>query len=102
MSLGSMSHVEFTKSLCRPVEFRGQGPLSRKVLIDRKFWMHTAHIVCQAFGKTATCMLNSVKETHLKEERTYIISISVSELRTTFADKGRHQNSPVKAPEVDG
>ena len=26
MSLGSMSHVDFKKSLCRSVEFRGQGP----------------------------------------------------------------------------
>ena len=27
MSLGSMSHINFNKSLCRPVKFRGQGPL---------------------------------------------------------------------------
>ena len=26
MSLGSMSHVDFKKGPCRPVEFRGQGP----------------------------------------------------------------------------
>ena len=28
MSLGSMSHVDFKKKLCRHVEFRGQGPSS--------------------------------------------------------------------------
>ena len=27
MSLGFMSHINFNKSLCRPVKFRGQGPL---------------------------------------------------------------------------
>ena len=27
MSLGSMSHVDFKKGLCRRVEFKGQGPL---------------------------------------------------------------------------
>ena len=26
MSLGSMSHVDFKKRPCRPVDFRGQGP----------------------------------------------------------------------------
>ena len=26
MSIGSMSHVDFKKGLCRPVEFKGQGP----------------------------------------------------------------------------
>ena len=26
MSLGSMLHIDFKKSLCRPVEFRDQGP----------------------------------------------------------------------------
>ena len=51
MSLGSMSHVWFKKSLCRPVEFRGQGPLSRKVLIDRKSCMYMAHIVRQSLVK---------------------------------------------------
>ena len=28
MSIGSMSHVEFKKQPCRPVEFKGQGPYS--------------------------------------------------------------------------
>ena len=26
MSLGSMSHVDFKKGPCQPVEFKGQGP----------------------------------------------------------------------------
>ena len=26
MSIGSMSHVDFKKMLCRPVGFKGQGP----------------------------------------------------------------------------
>ena len=29
MSIGFMSHVEFKKRQCRPVEFRGQGPQRR-------------------------------------------------------------------------
>ena len=27
MSIGSMSHVDFKKWPCRPVDFKGQGPL---------------------------------------------------------------------------
>ena len=30
MSIGSMSHVEFKKWPCRPVEFKGQGPPYRR------------------------------------------------------------------------
>ena len=30
MSIGFMSHVDFKKRQCRPVEFRGQGPLYKQ------------------------------------------------------------------------
>ena len=32
MSIGSMSHVDFKKGLCRPVEFKGQGPTGARSL----------------------------------------------------------------------
>ena len=39
MSIGSMSHVEFKKQPCRPVESKGQGPFmsgSVKLLLFQK------------------------------------------------------------------
>ena len=34
MSIGCMSHVDFKKWPCRPVDFKGQGPYYRPVDID--------------------------------------------------------------------
>ena len=35
MSLSPMAHVNFTKSSCRPVDFRGQGPSLKRVAVVR-------------------------------------------------------------------
>ena len=35
MSIGSMSHVEFKKWPCRPVEFKGQGPVHSVGALDK-------------------------------------------------------------------
>ena len=34
MSIGFMSHVNFKKRPCRPVEFKGQGPLAGRAGVD--------------------------------------------------------------------
>ena len=36
MSLSPMLHVEFKKSSCRPVDFRGQRPCSRAVVVGAR------------------------------------------------------------------
>ena len=45
MSQGPMSHVEFKKQPCRPVEFRGQGPYIGRVP-STKAWL-LDHTFCQ-------------------------------------------------------
>ena len=42
MSIGFMSHVDFKKRQCRPVEFRGQGPLSTYLEADLS-WCPAVH-----------------------------------------------------------
>ena len=36
MSIGFMSHVDFKKGSCRPVEFKGQGPLREALLAQKR------------------------------------------------------------------
>ena len=53
MSLDPMSHVKFKKRTCRPVDFRGQGPLSRP--------RHGVPGACSCFSQpgpsTAPCLM---------------------------------------------
>ena len=41
VSIGFMSHVDFKKRPCRPVEFKGQGPPFR-----RQLYIHITVVLC--------------------------------------------------------